>query len=491
MIRTLLEKILFTLCILAILTGLSFQLVEAQIFTSQWTSPEQLSSESAQASRGYMISDQFGYTHVFWSESVLSSQISSIQYSRFDGNTWLPPLDIYISPPNAAINFIDPFVDRDSTLHLIWALSNTSPILYSNAPAHDAYSARKWSKPIIIDAPAFSAKLLLDSEGTMHVFYSESYGNAPGVYYIKSLDHGNTWTSALHLDPDIPGGYTPFNVSFDIDSSDGLHILWYYIDPTTTNFEWIRYSRSMDGGNTWELPFTIDKADEAPGELRAAHPELLVNDQTVHVIWAGDKELHREHRYSIDAGKTWTEPNLIWGNLVGQALGGGLAVDSSGRLHYTAQVRYPMGIYHAYWENGVWSIPNLIYFIQASFEDTIIDRIHAHNVRMAIRGGNQPVVTFTTAPADPQFILFEIQTQLNDTPEIKSDPTPVPTVLPTIVLTELPESENLEQTPNSKVDLGSLSEPPNPYRPSIGVIWGAISSSILLVALLVYRFFKK
>ena len=488
MIRTLLEKKLFTLCILAILTGLSFQLVEAQIFTSQWTSPEQLSSESAQASRGYMVGDQFGYIHVFWSESVLSSQISSIQYSRFDGNTWLPPLDIYISPPNAAINFIDPFVDRGGTLHLIWALSNTGPILYSNAPAHDAYSARKWSKPIIIDAPAFSAKLIVDSERIMHVFYSESYGNMPGVYYIKSLDQGNTWTSALHLDPDIPDGYTPFNVSFDIDSSGGLHILWYYVDPTITNIEWIRYSRSMDGGNTWELPFTIDKADEAPGELRAAHPELLVNDQTVHVIWAGDKELHREHRYSIDAGKTWTEPNLIWGNLVGQALGGGLAVDSSGRLHYTAQVRYPMGIYHAYWDQDNWSIPTLAYFIQRAYDESFGERIHAHNVRLAIRSGNQLVLTFTSSPGDPQLVLYEIHRTLDDVPELASIPIPTPTISPTATNTGTPVEIEPTQLPTFAGDPSS--QPIIEYNPAVGVIWGLLTSLTILIGVIAYQFLK-
>ena len=271
MIRPLQGKILSTLFIFIILTSLSIRLVEAQFSSSQWTSPDQLSSKSAQASEGYMVSDQFGYVHVFWSESELSSNISSIQYSRFDGNTWLAPLDIYMSSPNTEINFIDPFVDTHGRLHLIWSLSSSGPIHYSYAPAHDAYSARNWSKPIVIDAPAFSAKLQVDSKGTIHVFYSDFFGNIPGVYYIKSLDQGNNWTSAIQLDPDIPDRYRPGKVSFDIDSSDGLHALWYYVDPTTTNIEWIRYSRSIDGGNTWELPITIDAVDDSPGELRAGY----------------------------------------------------------------------------------------------------------------------------------------------------------------------------------------------------------------------------
>ena len=237
----------------AIVFGVSLQIGSAQSNSPRWSSPNQLSSDSAQSSEGYMISDQYGYLHVFWRETELSARRSSIQYSRFDGEKWLPALDIYYSPPDAEINFIDPFVDSEDTIHVIWPMFNTGPILYSSAPVHDAYSARNWTKPIPIDVPAFSAKLLVDSKGIIHIFYSDYYGSIPGVYYIRSEDQGNNWTSALHLDPDKPDDLLPRYVSFELDDNDGLHILWNYIDPTNNMIQWIRYAHSLDGGDSWSL----------------------------------------------------------------------------------------------------------------------------------------------------------------------------------------------------------------------------------------------
>lgn len=447
-----------------------------------------------------MISDRYGYLHVFWRETELSSRRSSIQYSRFDGEKWLPALDIYYSPPDAALNFIDPYIDNEGTIHLIWPMFNTGPILYSSAPAHDAYSARNWSEPITIDVPAFSAELLVDSKGVIHIFYSDYYGKIPGVYYIKSEDQGITWTSALHLDPDKPDDLLPMYVSFELDEDDGLHVLWYYVDPTNTMTQWIRYANSKDGGESWSEPITIDRADESIDELRAALPSLIVDGQVVLVIWAGDETLHREYRYSLDSGQSWSQPARFMGDLVGQSLGGGLSADSSNNIHYTAQIRYPMGIYHAFWAEGSWSIPSLIYFIQAGSEDSKGDRIHAHNVRLAVLNGNQLVVTFTTAPEDPQFKLFEIHTTLDNIGELTLMPTPgIDEALPDnedlsseTEIAPLPSSES----PNSKTTQpANISRDDNPapinYQPANGIWWGLFTSLAIILAIIGYRLFSR
>lgn len=492
-------RLLTSLMILLVSFAMSMQLAAAQSNSPRWTTPNQMSSDSAQSSEGYMISDQYGYLHVFWRETELSSHRSTIQYSRFDGQTWLPSLDIYYSPPDAAINFIDPFIDAEGTMHVIWPMFNTGPILYSRAQAYDAYTARNWSKPITIDAPAYSAQLLVDSKGVMHIFYSDYYGKTPGVFYIKSDDQGDTWTSALHLDPDKPDNLLPMNVSFELDDQDGLHILWYYVDPTNTMIQWIRYAHSLDGGETWSDPVTIDRADESIDELRAAYPSLIVDGQTVLVIWAGDDQLHREYRYSQDAGLTWSQTSRFMGDLVGQALGGGLAADSAGRIHYTAQIRYPMGIYHADWSEGNWSIPSLIYFIQESSEDSMADRIHAHNVRLAILNGNQLVVTFTNSPEDLQYKLYEIHTTLSDVPEIMPLPTPlsVDLVTPnsvdqigTDLSTPSPFEFPLPESSPTPI-ISSSNQEPVEYNPGAGMYWGLLTSLLIILFVLLYRLINR
>jgi hypothetical protein len=435
-----------------------------------------------------MVSDQYGFVHVFWSE-VGSDGFPSIQYSRFDGEIWSLPNDVIATSPEASIIFMSPFVDNEGTMHLIWSESNVGPIFYSSAPAHNAGSAKEWSKRLVIDAPAFWGKLLVDSEGVMHILYSDFYGEEPGVFYIRSTNEGNTWSSSLWLDADISDEQAPTIISFDIDDQDGLHALWFYVDSTTTLGQWVRYSNSVDGGNTWSLPLTIDEADESDDELRLPYPDFKAGEDEIHVIWAGDSQTHREHRYSLDNGQTWTPATRILGDLNGQALGGGIDFDSQGRLHYVTQIRYPQGIYHSFWENGTWSIPSLIYFIAGGGNESFGDRIHAHNVRMVIRNGNQLVVTFTSSPTDPQMMLYEMHVTLDDVPEI--NPSPTPTKIPTPLPTSTPDLTTIDPTPNSSISDESDSPPIESYRPASGIIWGLVVSLAILVGFIVFRFFLR
>jgi BNR repeat-like domain len=466
-----------------------YQQGNAQSSNVNWSSPEQISGEGAQASQAFMASDQYGNVHVFWAETDAQDGRSVIMYSRFDGDVWSLPIDIHIITPGATNVVMAPYVDQEGTLHLIWNESNTGPIFYMKAPAVNANSAKQWTSPIAIEASAFAEDLVVDSNGVLHILYSDFYGETPGVYYINSTDGGKSWSSSLQIDPDIPDGLAPTNVNLGIDDQNGLHALWMYVDPNTTEGQWIRYSRSVDGGETWSEPMTIDKADESSGEIRMPYPEFLVSGNQVHVIWAGDSQTHREHRYSLDYGQTWSQTARIWGDLNGQALGGGVDVDSLGRLHYATQVRYPMGIYHASWENGTWTIPSLIYFIAANSDEPFGNRVHAHNVRLAIRDGNQIILTFTSSPTDPKLILYAMKGNLLDAPSEELVPTPSPTIVPS--KTPLPTTDLTQITPVPSLPTQEPNPPESPYQPARGILWGLIPAGIILLGILAFRFIRR
>lgn len=485
MIRAI-RKILLSFCIFIILSVFTIQMTRAQSGDYRWTSPEKLSSEDGMSSQPYMVSDQFGYVHMFWSESGFADGRPIIRYSRFNGETWSVPNDIFVAPPDSVIVFIAPFVDSEGMLHLLWSENNTGPLMYSRAPAYDALSAKNWIKPIPIDVTSFWGDIVVDSKGVLHVLFSDFYGEVPGLYYVRSENDGYTWSSPVWIDPDIPAEQGSTVIYLDIDENDGLHALWHYIDNATANGTWIRYSRSTDGGNTWTVPTTIDKADESYDELRLPYPEFLVDGEQVHIIWAGNSNTNREHRYSTNAGQNLTPTTRILGDLHGQALGGGLDVDSLGRVHYATQVRNPIGIYHAYFANGNWSIPNLAYFI--GNEEVDPRNIHAHNVRLAVRAGNQVVVAFTSAPNDPQWSLYVIHTTLQDAPEI--DPVPIPTVEPASTPTpEATVDEAVGATTPLSPDIAF--QPTDVGQPSLGIVWGVIPAIAILGGMIIIRAIRK
>lgn len=411
---------------------------QAQVQGGGWSEPYRLSSEAGKASEGYLIADQYGYVHSFWTETLFEDQRSIIQYARFDGATWSPSNAIFVT--GVVIGNISAVVDQQGTMHMVWVEGLNGPLYYTQAPAHNALSAQNWAQPLQIDIPAGIVRLRVDSKGIIHILYVNR-GEEPGVYYVRSEDQGKRWSEPAWLDPDILSAHTPIGINFELDEADGLHAVWMYggIDVTTTP-DWVRYIHSLDGGNTWSTPFLIDQYNqEGEHNLTAAGPKMIVQGHTVHVIWAAGELPYRHHRFSTDAGQTWSPPRRIFGELHGQA-GDGLAVDGAGRVHFLGQIRYPMGIYHAFWDQTQWTLPSLVYLIAQ--QDSVVEignRIHAHDLVPAVRAGNQLVLIFGDGPNDPNRRLFAMYRILGDLSPLETVPTPLPTFTPVPVPSVIPE----------------------------------------------------
>ncbi len=449
----------------------------------KWSQPYRLSSDAGRASEAYLAADPYGYVHAFWTETLYSDQRRIIQYARYDGAAWTDPNEIYVT--GSSINNLSPVVDRQGTLHIAWSEGLTGPAYYTHGPAHSAMTARAWTPPRQINIPARALVLRIDSTGVFHIVYLNQV-EQPGVYYIRSDDQGATWSEPAWLDPDILPDHIPDSLSFELDEVDGLHVVWIYgARSQAARPDWVRYARSVNGGLTWSAPFLIDQAvPEANHNLVSASPIMITQGHSVHVIWAAGSLPYRFHRFSTDAGETWSAPRQIFGELHGQAFDS-FAVDGAGRIHFFAQLRYPQGIYHAYWDHTRWTAPALVYLI-AQEGASIGDRIHAHHTHAVVRAGNQLVLTFADGPADPNRRLFAMQLVLDDVSPIPAVPTPVPTALPVRGPSLVPIPATPVPTPTATMSwLGAANEPardvPNPDRllqmallPTLALLAGAI-----------------
>ena len=425
----------FSLSILFLWVGLFFlpAAISAQEVET-WTTPFQLSGQNTKSGEASLSVDQSGYVHAVWSEELENNR-SIIQYARFDGQTWTKPTDFHVTPEMIPVNEITSYIDSHNTLHVIWSQGFDQVLFYSHTPADKAYSSINWSRPFRLTIQAATFRLIVDENDTFHLLYA-AFGQNQGLFYIHSTDRGISWTSPLWFDPDLPAGTAPTSLSFEMDHTGGLHAVWAYKDFDENKGDWVRYIRSPDRGITWTSPRTIAKNSEGDAALNAfVRPNMIVNGDEVHIVWAGGGLLYRLHRYSLDLGQTWSATKEdIFGGLNGQA-GDGLARDALGRVHFFGQIRFPQGIYHAIWQNGQWSPPTLVYLMRiTSTEEYGEGVVLAHRTFPVVRAGNQLVLTFTDEPANPNRRLFVLTRYLTDAPAL----TPVPFVPGTPTTTETP-----------------------------------------------------
>jgi len=489
------QKISIIFCAISFLLIFWIGLTQAQVQGGGWSELYRLSSEAGKASEAYLVADSYGYVHCFWTELLFEDQRTIIQYARFDGETWSTPNDIYVSQPYHGIKNVSPVVDQQGILYIAWAEGLNGPAYYIYAPATNALSARNWAQPLQIDIPARVVQLRIDSKNVFHILYINRE-EEPGVYYVRSEDQGRSWSEPIWLDPDILPAHIPDSLNFELDENDGLHAVWFYgaLDETGRP-DWVRYTHSLDGGDTWSVPFMIDQyVEEGEHNLTTASPVMIVQGQTVHVIWAAGSLPYRFHRFSTDAGQTWSLPKWIFGDLHGQAFDG-LALDGSGRVHFIGQIRYPFGIYHAYWDQTQWTPPSLIYLIaQEGSEEGIGDRVHAHYTLPVIRAGNQLVLTFTDGPADPNRRLFTIHRTLDDIAPLGPMPTPAPTAIPAPLPIPAPKRPTPMPTATATAPLFDITAVPplaDIPRPDFA-LWVALVPVLLLVTgIVVVRLFYR
>lgn len=447
----------------------------------EWSAPYLLSTKEGRPSEGYMVADNFGHVHVFWIETELPDGGSVIQHARFDGEVWTPATDIFVSRQITPIGFLSPFVDQQGLVHLVWSMSNFGPVCYMNAPAHDTPSAKRWSDPVCIDLPAFRGEMQVDSRGTIHLLSADFYGR-PGVYYTRSEDGGNSWSPAAWLDPHIPPDHAPLDIKIAQDEAGNLHAAWHYLNLEANLGGPVYYAHSLDGGASWSTPISIDDPDESADEVRMARPGIVTQGQTVHIIWAGTARTNREHRYSTDAGLSWTDSTRIFGDLHGQAAGDGLAVDGAGQIHFVSNIRHPLTIWHSYWDGDHWTdlVPASDAFPKA------------HYVRLVVRAGNQLVMTFT--PNSQRDALYAMYRTLSDVSVVAAQPTPVPSS------ESLPEAfvatdrELLGSTSTSaalRIEDSSSQPLAGPESPSSQIWLGIAPALLLLIGIGAFQVLRK
>lgn len=211
--------------------------------------------------------------HIFfvWDDDTSGDSEIFFKKSTDSGATWTTKRLTYTSYNawNAAMA-----VDSDNNIYLVWEDGTPYDSEISFAKSTDG--GVNWTTQRLTFNSGYSGfpAIAVDSNNHIHVSWDD---NSPGnreIYYKRSTDEGETWTTKrLSFNSGVSG-----STAIATDSNDNIHVVW--IDVTPGNSE-IFYRRGTDNGATWggarRLTWNLEGS-----EFPSVATDLSTN---IHVVW--------------------------------------------------------------------------------------------------------------------------------------------------------------------------------------------------------------
>lgn len=449
---------------------------QAQDQAGEWSDPVELSEEKW-AWFPVIAVDPGGTVHAMWAwtrdQETASAAPESLFYSWWNGSSWSRPVDVLVSPSGGYAHDPDLTADRGGNLHVIW--NDGTFFWYSRASASKAASAQGWASPVRLASGSYAAaSIVADGAGVLHVAYPEP---TTGVYYIDSIDGGNTWSQPVEVWRTASEKLGATSSRLAIGANRTIHVVWTEIYlPETYPPLGVYYARSLDGGQTWSEPLQVAGEDYAEGNL------LTTGDDTVHLVWHGRAGIGGTfHQWSSDGGRTWSTPTRVL-NGTGLTRAPALSVDSAHVVHL-AEID-SSGLVYTSWREGTWDAPTLIDSLKTNYEP--------HHPALAVSEGNKlfvvwasqstgqgtGVVRYSTRQVAAPYVPPEVLPTLLPTPTTR----PSPTLLSTTSPTSLPTASPLPLPSAS-----SSGMPPQDDQSFLAIIVGVVPAGLILLVILFVR----
>jgi len=459
-----------------------------------WGEPVNLSNSSAYTSYPSVCADPSGVVHVAYCSRELNiSGCAAVNYTNLKGGYWETPIDILVPRDNSrVINEPRLACSGDGYLHLAWVGDYTSQVYYSTVYAPLATSAKNWSPPQPVGGQSSNVSspfLAADYENNIHIVYAIKIGGDSGIYYSRSINSGEDWQQQSAVFENYRDDLMVDHPRLSVNENGDIFVVWAEFNfPSTFPPAGIKFARSADLGFTWDRLSNLSGPFEYPG--------VLALGNQIHMIWSGtDTERHKFHRFSTDAGATWSSVAITLDE-GGFQFWSGMAADSLGRVHIVqpagAQVGYLM---YQMWNNGIISPPMRILDHPVGYPDNPANtQGTVTDADLSIGLGNQlhTVTTYAvrTSAGDWTWNTFYIPGSVDSPPiapieltvtdqdmtgnEVEAEETSV----------EIPE---ITATPGGVSDFSSESAGTSDDSSFIPIMAGILPSIIILAVFLMYR----
>ena len=403
--------------------------------SSNWSKSEVIFTTPSEISSISIVVDEKNQFHVLWIQSgqYNNKKTYSINYSKWDGNLWTQPLTIY-SAPQGDISQLDTAVDKEHLL-VVWSEGLNDQILYSWSNTDTGLFTTEWATPVQLSTTRFTGKsprLLVDNAGIVYVAYSKPINEDRGIYIVKSMDDGNSWSDPFQIfNAEAAGWDIADSPELATDQNGSVNLVWARKSfPEAGQLLALYTSQSGDQGSTWSIPNVVAEGDLTRSQITGIHSSSL------HRIWQAvdiSTRLVNWHQYSLDGGATWSLPTSITDpeDYVGSPI---VTTDTAGRLYLFQPIQVSpqmTGITYRLWDTDRWLVEDRIIFgdtnsfIPGSLAAAIspsgrLILVYLGKVTDATAGSINYTLSFVS-----QTVEIPVNTQTPE-PPISSEPTKTP-----------------------------------------------------------------
>ena len=375
--------------------------------SGKWSDPVEIFSTAGELSTSSMalLSDGYGNLHLFFPHAIKDGDPDGIDYAYWNGNRWSAPRDIFIDPDGASLHHLRATLDQEQNIHLTWT-GSANKLYYSRSSAPGASNPHSWETPKAISLQSITeADIIAGAEGQLYVVQAIAESNGELVL-LKSDDGGSSWSNPITIAPGRRG-FVYGRTGIAMDGRGRIHVTWTeHTFPEGVPLTGVFYSRTEDGGLTWERPRLVD--DKFHGEIGVG----TVGEDGVHLVWRSNIGLDGTfHQWSEDGGVTWSTPDQ-YDDGGGQSGLPSFGTDNIGRLHHVIGP-----VFYSMWSDGQSSDYRDIATAEVRAQAELSPGEHAN---LAVVNGNQIHVIFETGFKD----LWHTYLNL----DIQPSPTAVPMV---------------------------------------------------------------
>ncbi|MDB5762297.1 MAG: hypothetical protein JWQ21_1292 [Herminiimonas sp.] len=175
---------------------------------------------------------------------------------------------------------------KNRTLYLAWAIGDDNGGDIHFAKSVDGGAT--FSEPQII-APSSSysdaPKLAVAPDGVLHLVYAESNGGPFGKYqirYTRSLDGGRTFETSSEISKPLPTYIESVGFpSLSIDAADRLYVVYELFPEHRQHPRGLGIAVSLDGGRSFASPSVVPGSSDPAGGTNGSHQGLLMTKLAV------------------------------------------------------------------------------------------------------------------------------------------------------------------------------------------------------------------